>query len=67
MSKEIDDYVDRWFAVQKGEPAMMDLVVHPNIQNWFAAQRGEAIMSPKTDNLIPYIQRRIKELDNKKT
>ena len=65
MSKEIDDYVDRWFTVLRGDLVPVDLVVHPHIQNWFAAQRGEAIVASKTDDLIPYIQRRIRELDKK--
>ena len=67
MSKEIDDYVDRWFAVQKGERLPTNLILHPHIQNWFAAQKGETTVSPGQNDLIPYIQKRIKELNDKKT
>ena len=67
MSKEIDDYVTRWFAVQKGERLPANLILHPHVQNWFAVQKGETIVPPKENDLISYIQKRIRELNDKKT
>jgi hypothetical protein len=67
MNKEIDDYVDRWFATLRGEPLTTNLILHPHIQNWFAAQRGKTIVPPEEDDLILYTHRRIKELNDKKT
>ena len=67
MSKEIDDYVNRWFADQRGELLPANLIIHPHIQNWFAVQRGERVVPPEEDDLISYIQKRIRELDDKKS
>ncbi len=65
MNKEIEAYVDGWFAKQRGTVPQEDLVLHPHIQRWFDRRKKVARYSPEDNEWMPYIKRRITILNAK--
>jgi hypothetical protein len=67
MSKKIVDYTKRWFAQQRGEEISQDLIIHPHIQKWFDDREGRTMDSSQSEAVMRYVQRRIKEINDKES
>jgi len=66
MDKETEDYIDGWFARQRGETVAKTLRTPRYIKNWFATQRGEIVEPSDASDLFTYIQRRLKKINDKR-
>ena len=66
MNKETEDYIDAWFARQRGETVAKTLEAPRYIKNWFATRRGEIVEPSDAHDLFTYIQRRLEKINDER-
>jgi len=67
MSREVDAYIKRWFAKQRGETVSPELITDPYIKRWFAEQRGETPRIDDSASVFSYTTHYIKQINDEKT